>query len=303
MEDFGEYTPPDSPLGRRHARRPRCTTATRSSTTAPAQRLRRRQPSARSARFIRSGWTGVAPVRARSSGAATRPPTGASTGSRSAVTNGAHDGPVRHRPWGSDIGGFFALGAQRARRRAAPPLAPVRRRLRRDAHPGERVRAAGQAAARRSGDADLLGNWRRYAKLRTQLYPYIAAADGDYRRSGHADHAPPGARLPRRRAAPSASDDEFLFGPDLLAAPVIEPGARERRLYLPRGRWVDLWRSASYGERHGRAAARRAASCCAAAATVTIPAPLDELPLLARAGTLLPLLPPDVDTLAAYGER
>ena len=33
----------------------------------------------------------------------------------------------------------------------------------------------------------------------------------------------------------------------------------------------------------------------------TVPAPLDELPLLARAGTLLSLLTPDVDTLAAYG--
>ena len=34
-----------------------------------------------------------------------------------------------------------------------------------------------------------------------------------------------------------------------------------------------------------------------------MPAPLDELPLLARAGTLLALLPSDVDTLADYGDR
>ena len=32
-----------------------------------------------------------------------------------------------------------------------------------------------------------------------------------------------------------------------------------------------------------------------------MPAPLDELPLLVRAGAVLPLLPPDVDTLADYG--
>jgi hypothetical protein len=32
-----------------------------------------------------------------------------------------------------------------------------------------------------------------------------------------------------------------------------------------------------------------------------VPAPQDELPLLARAGTILPLLPPDVDTLGGYG--
>ena len=36
--------------------------------------------------------------------------------------------------------------------------------------------------------------------------------------------------------------------------------------------------------------------------TVSLPAPLGELPLLARAGTLLVLLPPDVDTLAGYGD-
>jgi hypothetical protein len=34
----------------------------------------------------------------------------------------------------------------------------------------------------------------------------------------------------------------------------------------------------------------------------SLPAPLRELPLLARAGTLLPLLPPDVETLAGYGD-
>ncbi len=30
------------------------------------------------------------------------------------------------------------------------------------------------------------------------------------------------------------ADDQFMFGPDLLAAPVLAPGATRRRLYLPR---------------------------------------------------------------------
>ena len=34
---------------------------------------------------------------------------------------------------------------------------------------------------------------------------------------------------------------------------------------------------------------------------ITLPAPLDELPMLARAGAVLPLLSPDVDTLSPYG--
>jgi hypothetical protein len=36
---------------------------------------------------------------------------------------------------------------------------------------------------------------------------------------------------------------------------------------------------------------------------VTLPAPLAELPLLARAGAVVPLLSPDVDTLAPYSTR
>jgi alpha-D-xyloside xylohydrolase len=35
-------------------------------------------------------------------------------------------------------------------------------------------------------------------------------------------------------------DDEFLFGPDILVAPVVEPGAESRRVYLPAGAsWID----------------------------------------------------------------
>ena len=34
--------------------------------------------------------------------------------------------------------------------------------------------------------------------------------------------------------------DEYMFGPDLLVAPVVEPGARKRMVYLPAGcRWKD----------------------------------------------------------------
>jgi hypothetical protein len=92
-----------------------------------------------------------------------------------------------------------------------------------------------------------------------------------------------------------------MFGPDLLAAPVVEPDARRRELYLPAGRWVDLWRSVTYDARSGGLRLGRARPV-AGGRDVTVPAPQDELPLMARAGTVLPLLPPDVDTLADYGE-
>ena len=33
-------------------------------------------------------------------------------------------------------------------------------------------------------DSRQIGNWRRYSKLRTQLYPYVAAAAEEYQRTG-----------------------------------------------------------------------------------------------------------------------
>jgi hypothetical protein len=145
-----------------------------------------------------------------------------------------------------------------------------------------------------------LAIWRRYAKLRTRLYPLLVAADRKYRRKGlpimrHLVLAYPA----DRRAV--ARDDEFLFADGLLAAPVVEPGQVKRRLYLPEGRWLDFWRSVSYrpddgGLELGKARILRGKR------EVTIPAPLEELPLLLKAGALLPLLPSEVDTLADYGE-
>ena len=105
---------------------------------------------------------------------------------------------------------------------------------------------------------------------------------------------------PRDEAA-VAADGEFLFGPDLLAAPVVEPGAKERRVYLPRGPLGRLvaQRSVPQG---GRLVPRSTcAFCCAASAERTCPRRSEQLPLLARAGSVLPLLPADVDTLAPYG--
>lgn len=37
-------------------------------------------------------------------------------------------------------------------------------------------------------------------------------------------------------------NDQFALGDDIVVAPVVEKGARSRNLYLPRGRWRDLFK-------------------------------------------------------------
>ncbi|MGW6460804.1 glycoside hydrolase family 31 protein, partial [Streptomyces sp. NPDC055078] len=94
--------------------------------------------------------------------------------------------------------------------------------------------------AERSGEPRVTEIFRRYAKLRERLVPYLA----EETRRGLAENKP----LMRGLFFDHPGDpriwdfpDQFLLGADLLIAPVTEPGATVRRLYLPEGAWVDAW--------------------------------------------------------------
>jgi hypothetical protein len=65
---------------------------------------------------------------------------------------------------------------------------------------------------------------------------------------------------------------QFCYGPSLLAAPVYSWG-NERQVWFPPGVWIDV----ETGERHAGSAIER------------IPAPIEKLPLFARAGAAIPM--------------
>lgn len=296
MEDFGEYTPLDSVSGEgidgARAHNPYVTRYH----CAAFDETRERRPEG-VVRFQRSGWTGSAPCADVVWGGDPTTDWGFD-GLRSTVTQALSIGMSGIGIWGSDIGGFFAIG----QRKLTPEL------LTRWVQLGAvstvmRTQANGVAlppkARPQVTDPDQLANWRRYTKLHTALYPYLVAAIEDYRDSGLPVMRHMALTYPDDREA-GGREDQFLFGPDLLAAPVLEPGARERDLYLPAGEWVDLWRSVDYTEASGGLRLGRP-RMLDGSREVTLPAPVEELPLVAKAGSLLAMLPPDVDTLAPYG--
>jgi alpha-D-xyloside xylohydrolase len=68
--------------------------------------------------------------------------------------------------------------------------------------------------------------------------------------------------------------DEYMFGPALLVAPVVEQGATTREVYVPAGTdWYNYWTNEKL---HG-------------GQTVTVKAPIDTIPLFVKAGSILPL--------------
>jgi alpha-glucosidase/alpha-D-xyloside xylohydrolase len=115
---------------------------------------------------------------------------------------------------------------------------------------------------------------RKYLELRYCLLPYNYTLAREAVDSG----------LPMMRALwlhypgdPEAVKlgSEYLWGRDLLVAPVVEKGATSRRVYLPEGAWFDWWT----GE---KLAGRR---------WIERPVDLATLPLYARAGAIIPLDP------------
>ena len=79
--------------------------------------------------------------------------------------------------------------------------------------------------------------------------------------------------FPKDKACASI-DDEFLFGPDLLVAPVLRERVRSREVYLPAGTmWTDAWSGQSFeGGQH-----------------ILADAPLERIPLYLRGNVRLPI--------------
>ena len=109
---------------------------------------------------------------------------------------------------------------------------------------------------------------RAWLFLRERLRPYLHRQMQNAQQTGLPPMRPLFVDFP---ADPGcvAIDDQFMLGPDLLAAPVAVHGARARPVYLPAGaNWLDAWTGAEY----------------AGGATLTADAPLARIPVYLRVG-------------------
>ena len=115
---------------------------------------------------------------------------------------------------------------------------------------------------------------RKYLGLRYQLLPYNYTILREACDTGMPMMRALWLHYPEDPVA-VAREDEYLWGRNLLVAPVVAKSATVRKLYLPRGQWFDWWS----GERleGGR--------------EITRPVDLATLPLFVRAGAIIPLDP------------
>jgi alpha-glucosidase len=109
---------------------------------------------------------------------------------------------------------------------------------------------------------------RQFLKLRYRLMPYFYTLSWEASQKGYPP-ARPIFWLDPTNSALWSMDDAFLLGDRLLIYPILEEGQRSRSVTLPKGHWYHFWDDQQL---HGQA---------------TLDAPLEQIPVLVKAGTIL----------------
>ena len=187
------------------------------------------------------------------------------SGLQVSIKNGLRAGAMNFPTWGSDTGGYFAP-AERDKELLA-------RWLEFSAFtPMMEVILGPKRTLWDDYDHELVGIARVYASEHYDLIPYTRSFVYQATQTG----------MPVMRALVFAFPhddkladmwDEYVYGNDLLVAPVTEPKTVDRTVYLPAGRWMN------YNDKR---------TVYSGEDTITAGAPLDIIPLFVREGAIIP---------------
>ncbi len=120
-------------------------------------------------------------------------------------------------------------------------------------------------------------------RLRYRLLPYIYTSFAIASETGAPVQRPLIFDHQQEHAARNL-DDQYLFGPDLLVAPVLQPGTTARQVYVPSGAWYD-WHTDDL-----------VSGPCYVRAEVT----MEHIPLYARGGAVIPMWPAAPPSAGGY---
>jgi alpha-glucosidase (family GH31 glycosyl hydrolase) len=193
---------------------------------------------------------------------------GTDLGLRSAILGLLRAGFLGWPFWGSDTGGYYEFTSREVFARwlefsAFCPIMEIG---------GIGAHAPWDMPGEPRFDEELIGIYRSMVQLHHDLIPYVRG----YARIA-AERGLPIAR-PLVLAWPDDPKvrdlwDQYLYGDDLLVAPVWREGAREREVYLPPGAWEDFWDATRSFE---------------GPVTLKVTAPLGRIPVFVRAGADVP---------------
>lgn len=111
---------------------------------------------------------------------------------------------------------------------------------------------------------------RKFLFLRENMKPYIKKLMEDAHKTGAPVMRPLFFDFPNDTLSWNCTD-EYMFGPKVLVAPVLYEKMEKRKVYLPAGKWRDIWSGNYYDG--GR--------------NITVPTPMDQIPVFTCGGLKL----------------
>lgn len=143
-------------------------------------------------------------------------------------------------------------------------------------HPFFRTHSSGDHGEQEpwSFGEDALKIVRTYIELRYTLLPYIYTAFHQYVNE-FTPMLKPISMFDQCDQDTLYRVDEFLMGDHILVCPVLEPNAKSRYVYLPKGKWYNYWTNKVF--EGGK--------------EILADAPLEQIPLYFREGAVIPFYP------------
>ena len=115
---------------------------------------------------------------------------------------------------------------------------------------------------------------RKFIELRYRLIPYLYSAFWEHHRYGFPILRPV-VLQEQDELSNHFRQDEFTYGDKILICPVLEPGQKSRKVYLPKGKWYNFWNH----------------ELVDGGKEVVVLTPLDTMPIFVKAGSVIPEYP------------
>ena len=177
--------------------------------------------------------------------------------------------------WAWDLAGFtgsFPSSELYLRSTAMATFSPVMQYHSEKASPSPSEARTPWNVQARTGDTSVVPTFRKFANVRMNLVPYLYTEARNSSNTGLPLMQAMGIQYGSDTTA-SAQDQQYMFGRQLLVAPITAQGASAKNVYLPAGEWYDFWNG-------GRAQGP---------GTKTYVAGTDSIPVYAKAGAIIPL--------------
>jgi len=143
-------------------------------------------------------------------------------------------------------------------------------------HPFCRTHSSGDHGEQEpySFDDNVTNIVRKFIEIRYQLLPYLYTAFWRYINEG----------VPILKSLvlfdqddlqTHHRNDEFIFGEKILVCPILEPNAKGRRMFIPRGKWYNFWNC----------------ELILGGEEVWVDADIDSMPIFIKEGAIIPKYP------------